>query len=97
MAKVGRANAVFFLHPTTRHWSQEVPETHGRFWILEVPGQPTALMLSDETKSPSLGSGANCNLGHIGIYLAEKWDWVNVNKISLVHLALLGQLLILEK
>lgn len=65
--------------------------------ILEVPGQPAAMMVSDETKSPSLGSGANCNSEHTSIYLAEKWDWANVNKISLVHLASLRQLLILEK
>lgn len=39
-------------------------------------------MVSEETQGPALGTGAHCNSGHGGVYLAGRWLWGKVNKVS---------------
>lgn len=95
---VGRGQACRRCIPLASNNGALAPGSSRDTWqILEVPGQPVAVLVSDESKSPSLASGAHCNLGHMCVYLAGKQHWGNMNKISLVCLASHGQLLTLEK
>lgn len=95
---VGKGQACRCCIPLASNNGALEPGSSRDTWqILEVPGQPVAVVVSDESKSPSLASGAHCNLGYMCVYLAGKQHWGNMNKISLVCLASHGQLLTLEK
>lgn len=84
VTRIGKGQACRCCIPLTSNNGALEPGSSGDTWqILEVPGQPVAVVVSDESKSPSLASGAYCKLGHMSVYLAGKQRWGNMDKINL--------------